>query len=70
MNFEDITQKMVKLGKVTVEEVQKMNRIRQLNSKVSSEKKKINSRKHLQRSKIKPRQRLILSQILMMQKHY
>ena len=43
MNFEDITQKMVKLGKVTVEEVQKMNRIRQLNSKVSSEKKKINS---------------------------
>ena len=43
MNFEDVTQKMVKLGKDTMAEVQKLNRIRQLNSKASSEKKKINS---------------------------
>lgn len=43
MNFEEISKKMRKIGKDTVEEVQKMNEIRQLNSKVNDAKKQINN---------------------------
>lgn len=42
MNFEEISKKVRKLGKDTVEEVQRMNEVRQLNGKVSDAKKQIN----------------------------
>ncbi len=43
MNFEDISRKLKKISKDTVTEVQKMNEVRQLNSKINEEKKKMNS---------------------------
>ncbi|MDO4323732.1 MAG: zinc ribbon domain-containing protein [Lachnospiraceae bacterium] len=43
MNFEEIGKKVRKIGKDTVEEVQKMNEVRQLNGKVNDAKKQINN---------------------------
>lgn len=43
MNFEEISKKVKKIGKDTVEEVQRMNEIRQLNGKVNDAKKQINN---------------------------
>lgn len=43
MNFEDITKKLKKFGKDTVVEVQKLNEVRQLGSRINEEKKKLNS---------------------------
>lgn len=43
MNFEEISKRVKKFGKDTVEEVQKMNEVRQLNGKVSDAKKQINA---------------------------
>ena len=42
MNFEDLKKKFEKIGKDTVTEVQKLNEIRQLNSRVNDEKKALN----------------------------
>lgn len=41
MNFEEISKKVKKFSKDTMTEVQKMNEVRQLNSRISDEKKKI-----------------------------
>ena len=41
MNFDEISKKIKKISKDTVTEVQKMNEVRQLNSRISEEKKKI-----------------------------
>lgn len=43
MNFEEFGKRVKRFGKDTVEEVQKMNEIRQLNGKVSDAKKQINN---------------------------
>lgn len=43
MNFEDISKKLKKFSKDTVAEVQKLNEVRQLNSRINEEKKKLNS---------------------------
>ena len=43
MNFEDISKKLKQFSKDTVTEVQKLNEIRQLNSRISDEKKKLNN---------------------------
>ena len=43
MNFEMFGKKVKQFGKDTVEEVQKMNEVRQLNNKVSDTKKQINN---------------------------
>ena len=40
MNFEEISKKVKKFSKDTMTEVQKMNEVRQLNSRISDEKKK------------------------------
>ena len=42
MNFEELSRKVKKLSKDTMTEVQKMNEVRQLNGKVSEEKKYLN----------------------------
>lgn len=42
MNFEELSRKFKKIGKDTVTEVQKLNEIRQLNGRVSEEKKALN----------------------------
>ena len=41
MKFEDLTRKMKKLGRDTVEEVQKMNEVRQFNSRINDAKKQV-----------------------------
>ena len=43
MNFEDISKKLKKLSQDTVTEVQKLNEIRQLNSRINEEKKKLSN---------------------------
>lgn len=43
MNFEELSKKFKKIGKDTVTEVQKLNEIRQLNSRVNEEKKALNT---------------------------
>lgn len=43
MKFEDISKKVKKFSKDTVEEVQKMNEVRQLNGRISDTKKQISS---------------------------
>ena len=42
MNFEDISKKLKQFSKDTVTEVQKLNEVRQLNSRISDEKKQLN----------------------------
>ena len=42
MNFEEISKKVKKFSKDTMVEVQKMNEVRQLNSKVNEEKRYLN----------------------------
>ena len=42
MNFEDISKKVKQFSKDTVTEVQKLNEVRQLNSRISDEKKQLN----------------------------
>lgn len=43
MNFEDISKKLKKFSKDTAAEVQKLNEVRQLNSRINDEKKKLNT---------------------------
>lgn len=43
MNFEEITRKVKKISRDTVEEVQKLNEIRQLNGKISDARKQVDS---------------------------